>query len=62
MAKNTLTQLKLVHQLCLFLEVSDLVIVTCALATSHLDDCNVFYVGLPLEHVNFTGSKSLTDS
>ena len=44
-------QLKLVCQLCPFLERSDLATVTHALVTSQLDYCNALYMGLPLESV-----------
>ena len=51
MARSTFAQLKLVHQLCLFLEMLDLATVTHALVTSCLDYCNVLYVEWPLKMV-----------
>ena len=50
-ARNVFAQLKLLCQLCPFLEMSNLATVTHALVTSRLDYCNVLYVGLPLKSV-----------
>ena len=50
-ARSAFAQLKLVCQLHLFLERSDLAMVTHALVTSWLDYCNLLYVGLPMESV-----------
>ena len=49
--RSAFAQLKLVHQLCPFLERSDLAMVTHALVTCPVDCCNTLYVGLPLESV-----------
>ena len=46
-ARSIFAQLKLVCQLHLFLEMSDLM--TYTLVTSGLDLCNTLYMGLPLE-------------
>ena len=51
MTRSVFTQLKQAHQLCLFLEISDLATMMHALVTSHLDYCNTLYVGLPLKTV-----------
>ena len=50
-ARSAFAQLKLVRQLCPFLEMLDLATVTHALVTSQLDCCNTLYVGLPLKSV-----------
>ena len=50
-SRSAFTQLKLVHQLHLFLEMLGLATVTHALVTSRLDYCNTLYVGLPLKMV-----------
>lgn len=44
-------QLNLVHQLGLFLKMSDLTTVTHVSVTSWLDYCNALCIGLPLESV-----------
>ena len=49
--RSAFAQLKLVHQLCPFLESADLALVTHALVTSQLYYCNTLYMGLPLESV-----------
>ena len=48
-ARSAFGQLKLVCQLCPFLEMSDLATVTHALVTSHLDYCNMLFVGNAFE-------------
>ncbi|KAF7246206.1 NIPA-like protein 2 [Varanus komodoensis] len=50
-ARSAFFQLRLIHQLCPYLEYDCLVTVTHALVTSRLDFCNVLYVGLPLKMV-----------
>ena len=50
-ARRAFPQLKLVRQLCTFLEMSDLATVTHALVTSHFDYYNTLYVGLPWKTV-----------
>ena len=46
-ARSTFAHLKLVHQQSLFVEMSNVAMVTHALFTSYLDYCNVLYMGLP---------------
>lgn len=46
--RGALAQLRLVHQLCLYLSQSDLTMVMYALVTSRLDYCSIYYVALPL--------------
>ena len=48
---SQLAQLKLVCQLCPFLERSGLATVTPTLDTSQMDYCNTLYVGLLMESV-----------
>ncbi|KAF7249994.1 putative RNA-directed DNA polymerase from transposon BS [Varanus komodoensis] len=50
-ARSAFLQLRLIHQLRPYLENDCLATVTHALVTSHLDFCNVLYVGLPLKTV-----------
>uniref|UniRef100_A0A803TBL4 Reverse transcriptase domain-containing protein n=1 Tax=Anolis carolinensis TaxID=28377 RepID=A0A803TBL4_ANOCA len=50
-AGRAFAQLKLVHQLRLYLEKSGLTTVVHALVTSRMDYCNALYVGLPLKTV-----------
>ncbi|KAF7253666.1 hypothetical protein EYD10_00580 [Varanus komodoensis] len=50
-ARNAFLQLRLINQLCPYLEYDCLVTVTHALVTSRLDFCNALYVGLPLKTV-----------
>ena len=50
-ARSAFAQLKLVHQLRLFLEMLDLTTVAHAFVTSCLGYCNMLYVGLPLKTV-----------
>lgn len=50
-SRSVFPQLKLVYQLCLFPEMSDFAMVAHALVTSHLDYCNVLYMGLSLKMV-----------
>ncbi|KAF7246231.1 Transcription initiation factor TFIID subunit 4B [Varanus komodoensis] len=50
-ARSAFLQLRLIHQLCPYLEYDCLATVTHALVTSHLDFCNALYVGLPLKTV-----------
>ncbi|KAF7238201.1 putative RNA-directed DNA polymerase from transposon BS [Varanus komodoensis] len=50
-ARSAFLQLRLINQLRPYLEYDCLVTVTHALVTSHLDFCNVLYVGLPLKTV-----------
>ena len=51
MARSAFTQLKFVHQLHLFFEMSDLATVIYALVTTPLDYCNALYMGLPLKTI-----------
>ncbi|KAF7246633.1 RNA helicase Mov10l1, partial [Varanus komodoensis] len=50
-ARSAFLQLRLIHQLRLYLEYDCLATVTHALVTSRLDFCNALYVGLPLKTV-----------
>ncbi|KAF7246618.1 Mitochondrial tRNA-specific 2-thiouridylase 1 [Varanus komodoensis] len=50
-ARSAFLQLRLIHQLRLFLENDCLATVTHTLVTSRLDFCNALYVGLPLKTV-----------
>ncbi|KAF7235690.1 Anoctamin-2 [Varanus komodoensis] len=50
-ARNAFLQLRLINQLCPYLEYDCLATVTHALVTSRLDFCNALYVGLPLKTV-----------
>ncbi|KAF7254422.1 hypothetical protein EYD10_00127 [Varanus komodoensis] len=50
-ARSAFLQLRLIHQLCPYLEFDCLATVTHALVTSRLDFCNALYMGLPLKTV-----------
>ncbi|KAF7251494.1 Papilin [Varanus komodoensis] len=50
-ARNAFLQLRLIRQLCPYLEDNCLAIVTLAWVTSRLDFCNALHVGLPLKTV-----------
>ncbi|KAF7245550.1 hypothetical protein EYD10_08337 [Varanus komodoensis] len=50
-ARSAFFQLRLIHQLCPYLENDCLVTVTHMLVTSRLDFCNTLYVGLPLKTI-----------
>ncbi|KAF7239998.1 Pro-neuregulin-1, membrane-bound isoform [Varanus komodoensis] len=50
-ARSAFLQLRLIHQLCPYLNKHSLATVIHALVTSHLDYCNPLYVGLPLKTV-----------
>ncbi|KAF7247742.1 thiamine pyrophosphokinase 1 [Varanus komodoensis] len=55
-ARSAFLQLRLIHQLCPYLEYDCLATVTHALVTSRLDFCNALYVGLPLKTVRILQS------
>lgn len=50
-ARSARLQLKLLHQLHLSLEMCNMAAVVHALLTSHLDYCDVLYIGLPLKSI-----------